>query len=122
MANRTTFRKVREIYESDLTDENIEQYIGIATNMVDNIPSGELTDTVLADIERFLTAHLIIITKERRGVQEEIGEGKVRYSNIFGEGLMATEYGQMVSELDTTGTLKAMGKKKASIIAVTSFE
>jgi len=120
MANRTTFRKVREIYDSQLTDENIEQYIGIASGMVDDI-SG-LDDDRLAEIERFLTAHLIIITKERRGVQEELGEARIRFSNIFGEGLMATEYGQMVAELDTTGTLKAMGKKQASIIAITSFE
>ena len=122
MANRTTFRKVREIYDSDLTDENIEVYIGIASQQVDNIPTDNMTDAVLADIERFLTAHLIIVTKERRGVQEEVGEAKVRFSNIFGEGLMATEYGQMVAEMDTTGTLKALGKKKVSWIAVTSFE
>lgn len=122
MANRTTFKKVREIYDSQLTDENIENYIDIASRQVDSIPSGTLTNATLADIERFLTAHLIIITKERRGVQEEVGEAKVRFSNIYGEGLMATEYGQMVGELDTTGTLKALGKKKAVYIAITSFE
>ncbi len=122
MANRTTFDKVREIYDSNLTDENIEQYISIASGMVDGIPSGELTDATLANIERFLTAHLIIATKERRPVQDEIGEAKVRYSNIYGEGLTSDEYGQMVAELDTTGTLKAMGKKRISITAITSFD
>ena len=122
MANRTTFTKVREIYDSQLTDEAIDKYIGIANGLVSNIPSGELTTTILADIERFLTAHLIVMTRERRGVQEELGESKVRYSNIFGPGMDATEYGQIVSDLDTTGTLRALGKKRASIVAVTSFE
>ena len=124
MANRTTAPKVKEILETELPDENIEAYISIATSMVDDVAAvGGVSDTRLSEMERWLTAHLITVTKERRPVEEEIGnDTAVKFASIFGPGLQATEYGQMTSQLDPTGTLAAYGKKKIDITAITSFE
>ena len=115
--------KVKEILDTEQGPEAIEAYIGIASGMVDDVAAvGTLTGSKLADLERFLTAHLIVITKERRGIEEEIGgDTRIKYSDIFGEGLNATEFGQMVAQLDTTGTLRALGKKRVYFKAVTSF-
>lgn len=124
MALRTTSAKVIEILETELTNEHVDKFIGIASHMVDDVAAvGTLGSSRLAEIERWLTAHLISITLERKPVEEEIGnDTRMKYSDIFGEGLKATHYGQMVSELDTTGTLAALGKKKISFVAITSFE
>ena len=124
MANRTTAPKVLEIYDTELETEQIDPYISIANSMVDEIPSDAGLGTArLTEIERWLTAHLIVITKERRGIEEEIdGDTRVKYSDIFGEGLKATEYGQMVAQLDTSGSLAAQGKKRVYLKAVTSFD
>ena len=125
MAVRTTATAVREILDTEQTDPEIVAYINIASPLVDQVAAASSTMTVdqLTELERWLTAHLIVITKERRGIEEEIGaDTRIRYSDIFGPGLQATEYGQMVGILDPSGTLLALGKKKASIKAVTSFE
>ena len=124
MANRTTTPKVLEIYPTELETEQIEPYITIANEMLEDIPSDSgLSDSRLAEIERWLTAHLIEITREPKGIEEEIGgDTRIKYSDVFGEGLKSTRYGQMVSQLDTSGALAALGKKAVSIKAITSFE
>lgn len=125
MAKRTTVFKVKEIMpDTEQTYETIDKYIAIATVMVDDIAAvGTLGAAKLAEIERWLTAHLITITVERRAIEEEVGnDTRVKYSDIFGPGLRASEYGQMVETLDTTGTLAALGKKRISITAITSFD
>ena len=124
MAKRTTSVKVQAILDTEQSLEQIEAYIDIATLMVDEVAVvGTLTTAMLAELERWLTAHLIVITKERRGIEEEIdGDTRVKYSDVFGEGLQSTDYGQMVAQIDTTGTLKAKGKKRVYFKAVTSFE
>jgi hypothetical protein len=124
MANRTTAPRVKQILETELTDENIEAYISIASSMVDDVAAvGGVSADRLTEMERWLTAHLIAVTKERRPVEEEIGnDTAVKFANVFGPGLQSTEYGQMTSQLDPTGTLAAYGKKKIDITAITSFE
>ena len=113
-----------DIYETELSLSQISPYIEAASIMVDDIAAvGSLSDSRLKEIERWLTAHLIAITKERRGIEEEIGgETRVKYADVFGPGLQSTDYGQMVAKLDTKGTLAAQGKRKVYIKAVTSFE
>jgi hypothetical protein len=124
MALRTTADKVRVILETDMSTEMLDEYISIASASVDGLDATVLSSTTLAEIERWLTAHLISISRDRPPVKERIGDAEVTYTydNVFGKGLYATHYGQWVAQLDTTGTLAAQGKKKVSIIAVTSFE
>lgn len=105
-----------------MTDITITPYINIASDVVDDLDATVLDSTRLKDIERFLTAHLIMVTKDRMGTKERVGDAEVSYPNIFGPGLNASTYGQMVLQLDSTGTLANLGKKVISITAITSFE
>ena len=124
MANRTTADKVKVILTTELTNETIEAYIGIASGQVNLVAaaSDTLTANDLAEIERWLTAHLISITKERRPNKEKIGEAEAQYTKTYGQGLQSTEYGQMAAQIDTSGTLAQLGKKRLSIKSITSFE
>lgn len=123
MAYRTTPDRVKLIMDTQQDSSVIIKYIEVASAMVDDIAAlGSLGADRLAEIERWLTAHLIAITRERRGIEDEVGNARIKYSDIFGPGLQASEYGMMVQQLDTTGTLAAHGKKRVYIKAITSFE
>lgn len=125
MAIRTSASDIFEILPDGISmeDSAVEAYIEIASGIVDEIDSTVLSTDRLKEIERWLTAHLIMITKDRQATtREKLGDAEVSYANIFGEGLKATTYGQMVMQLDTTGTLSNLGKKTISIKAITSFE
>ena len=124
MAIRTNASDILEILPDGTGLENpaIEAFIEIASGMVDDLDSSQLSTTKLREIERWLTAHLITVTKDRQGTKERLGDAEISYANIFGEGLKASTYGQMVLQLDTTGALMNLGKKALSIKAITSFE
>lgn len=119
---RTTVAKVKEILDTALTDPQVDNYIDIANTMVTNNVTCGLSATVLAEIERWLAAHLISITQERLGIKEKVGDAEITYTGVFGEGLKSTSYGQTVLMLDTCGGLANLGKKSISIKAITSFE
>ena len=120
---RTTQEAVREILNTSLDDEAVENYVDIANVIVtDELDNTSLTDERLTLIERWLAAHLIAITQERMATQEKLGEASITYAGAFGKGLQSTSYGQMVAMLDLSGTLNQLGKKKLSIKAITSFE
>jgi len=122
---RTTVDEVKEIMDNTaLDDAQITPYITVANTIVtDELgSSSELTDDKLEEIERWLTAHLIAITRERITKQEKLGDASVTYTGAFGSGLDSTPYGQMVRILDVSGILGNLGKRVISIKAITSFE
>ena len=122
MAVRVTATEVRVIINTALTDTAIDAYIAIANPMVTNTVTCGLSEAVLKEIERWLTAHLIGITKERATTKEKLGEASVEYAGTFGAGLKQTSWGQMVLQLDTCGQFGNLGKKDIDITAITSFE
>ena len=124
MANRVTVAEVREVITTDLLDASIAAYIGIANSMVTATVTCGLDDDIMKEIERFLTAHLIAITSgnDRVTTAEKLGEAEVKYAGKYGEGLKSTQYGQMVLALDTCGAFANLGKKSATMRAITSFE
>jgi len=120
---RTTEAEVNEIMDMSLTDPQILPFINLANRMVTSVLGGSgLSDELLEDIERYLSAHLIATTKARMGEKEQIGEATVVYIGKFGMGFQSTPYGQMVLLLDTTGKFAVSGKKAINIKAITSFE
>jgi len=122
MATRTTPTEVREIYPTDMTDDQIQAYINVANIIVTaNITCG-LSDTILEEIERWLTAHLITSTQERQTKSERLAEAEVVFTGEYGPGLQSTTYGQTAMMLDTCGGLASMGKKTLKLTAITSFE
>lgn len=122
MAVRVTATEVKVIIATSLSDTAVDAYIAIANPMVTNTVTCGLSAAVLKEIERWLTAHLISITKDRMTTDEKLGEASVKYSGVFGEGLKSTSYGQMVLDLDTCGQFGNLGMKDIKITAITSFE
>ena len=114
---------MKEILDTSLTDAQVENFIAIASAMVDDLDTDTtLTDARLILIEQWLTAHIIASTRERMGKSEKLGDAQITYLGEFGKGLDSTPYGQMAAQLDTSGTLRALGKKKITMKAITSFE
>jgi hypothetical protein len=121
MAARTTATEVKKIIDTSLSDSIVEAYIGDANVMVNEVLGTDTTD-LLTSIEKWLTAHLIAMTQERVSIKEEAGTAKITYPDVFGQGLKATPYGQMVLTLDTSGSFAALGGKSATIEAIKSFD
>jgi len=122
MANRTTATEVKAIMDTSLEDSEVDVYIGIANPIVTDVMDGSGIGTVrLEEIERWLTAHFITVTRERMGDAEKLGEASIKYIGKFGMGLDSTPFGQTVQILDTTGQFGDQGKRPISITAITSF-
>lgn len=126
MANRVTIAEVREIFDTDLLDAVITTFIGTANRIVTSYlgTTAVLTAAELKDIELWLTAHLLAVTRDQQAQQEAVTGGagvNITYQGKTGLGLDATFYGQQVKMLDRTGIL-ALQKKAASIFAVPSFD
>jgi len=121
---RTTAAKVKEIISTDQADSVIEAFIlGAVAIVTENLETSGLSEDTLAEIERWLAAHLMAVTLERQPI--EMGGGpapSIRFTDHYEQGLSLTSYGQMAMTLDTSGTLASLGLKSASITAVTSFE
>jgi hypothetical protein len=113
MAARTTVAEVKLIIETTLTDPSIQAFINGASLHVTQVLSTTLSEEVLTEIEKWLTAHMIASTRERMAKSEEAGGAKISYLGKDGTGLEQTPYGQMVLSLDTTGAFKLLeGKRK----------
>ncbi len=123
MAVRTSAADVKAIMDSSLLDAEVDVYIEIANPIVTDVMDGSGVGTTrLEEIERWLTAHLISITRERMGDTEKLGEASIKYIGKFGMGLESTPYGQTVLLLDTSGAFGDQGKVAISITAITSFD
>ena len=114
---------VRLILNTNVTilDASIDAIIGDANNLVTEIlgDDSELTASMKASIEKWLTAHMIVCTVERMEAKAKGGPAEVTYTGKWGKGLESTSYGQMAMTLDTTGKLRAvMSGKAATIFAV----
>lgn len=122
MAARVTADDVLAILDdSALTAAQIAPFITSANVMINENIGTDTTD-LLKEIERWLTAHMISITRERQSIKEEAGSAKVEYAGKFGEGLKSTSYGQMVLSLDTTGIFASLGGKAIYTYAIKSFD
>lgn len=117
---RTTVEEVKAILDgTTLTDDVITSYITSASAMVNNLLINKnLTATILKEIERWLTAHMIVSTRERQAKRQEAGSAKIEYFGRAGLGLDSTTYGQMVKSLDSTGILASSDMKAAEFFTV----
>ena len=119
---RTSADEVKAIITTSLTDDQVDVFIDVASQLVtDNVTCG-LGEAALREIERWLAAHLIAMTRSRMAKTEKIGEASITYNGVFGSGLDSTPYGQTVKMLDTCGSLANLGKKTIFIKAIKSFD
>lgn len=123
---RTTAAEVQEILKTPtdgtLTDAMIDAYI-IGANVVVTKELGtdsSITATHKAEIERWLTAHMIVSSNRLR-LPIKAGGGPVpgvTYVGKYETALDSTPYGQMVKVLDTTGKLAALGGRQVKVTAI----
>ena len=120
MATRVTPSDVKEIIDTDLTDTRVQSFIDSASALIDATIADRLTDTLLTEIEKWLSAHLIATTNERQLRSGTAGPAKADYFGKDGVGLDSSTYGQQVRMLDTTGKLYQLssGKAKATLQAL----
>ncbi len=113
---RTTTDLVTNILDETTLDEDvIEAYINSANVFVTAyLGTKGLSDDLLANIEMWLAAHMIVVTRERAIKEAGAGGAYVKYAGEWGEGLLGSTYGQMAVNLDTTGTLINLAKQKSS--------
>jgi hypothetical protein len=124
MAVRVTATQVKAIMDTELTDAQVDAYIVSANVMVNEIMgTTEVTD-VLTELERWLSAHLIAITRERQAAKEGAEEASITYTGKYGMALQSTSYGQMVLTLDVSGAFANASDAKQPIVwkAIQSFD
>jgi len=125
MAVRTTSAKVLQILDGCTLDSTVvDVYIETASRLIDSVYSTDSTMSTaqLADIETWLTAHMIASTLHRQTSQEQVDGASVKYTGFWSKDLDSTSYGQMVKVIDVSGKMANTGKKLASMKAITSFE
>jgi hypothetical protein len=126
MAIRTTREDVLGIMDSDTTINTVvlDKIIIAASAVVDKVfeDNDNPGDTLLAEIEMWLAAHMVASSIRRTTSDEKIGDAAIKYTGQWGKKLESTPYGQMVLTLDVTGNMAKAGKAGASIFAVTSFD
>jgi uncharacterized protein (DUF1697 family) len=122
MAVRTNAADVKAIIATSLTESEVDVYIAEANALVNAILGEEgLTDALLTTIEKWVSAHLIAMTKSRQPQYKKIGDGAESYPKL-GMNMQTTTYGQTALAFDTSGKLANTGKKRIKIEAVPSFD
>jgi len=123
---RVTASEVKEIMSGCTTPDSIvDVFITAATEVVDKIFSGDTTMsvTLLKEVERWLTAHMISCTPYFRATTDEkLGDASVKYAGQFTTGLNSTSYGQMVLTLDISGKMSSLGKRAPTFYAIPNFD
>jgi hypothetical protein len=74
-----------------------------------------LSDDRLKQIELYLAAHYTAVSEEHGALKSsKMGESTDVYDLNVGEGLKLTRFGQQALSLDTSGTLRSMGRTGAN--------
>ena len=117
-------RLIMNITTATLSDAQIAPFIVAGDEIVAQVfeDDTELTTTLLAEIKKWMVAHMIASTIHRSASEEKLGDASVKYTGKWGVGLASTPYGQMILILDFTGRMANAGKMRASIFAVKEFE
>lgn len=114
---RVAASDVKDIIDTALDEFQIEAFISTANLLVtEKLSGGDLSDAMLTEIEKYLAAHLICLRDQR--VQNSSMDGmNLTYQGQTGMRLEATQYGQTVQILDTTGAFASSGLKAVKFSA-----
>lgn len=121
MAARASEAMVKEIIDTDLTNEQVAPFLAAANTLVtDLLLSESYSNETLKEIERWLAAHFVAV-RDPQVTQEKIGDIQATYEGKTGMGLNSTRYGQQAMLLDHHGILarKASGKRPAEVKTIT---
>ena len=114
---RTTEAEVKQIIDTALVEDELSPFLTAANLIVTSaLGAAGFVDAHLAEIERWLAAHLVAI-RDPRLMSQKIGDADATYAGFtqFGKGLEFTAYGQQVLLLDTSGKLAAIQNAKRRI-------
>lgn len=117
MTARASEAMVKDIIDTDLTNEQIAPFLAAANTMVTDLLLDESYSTsTLKEIERWLAAHFVAV-RDPQVTQEKIGDVQATYEGKTGMGLKSTRYGQQAMMLDHHGILArvAAGKRPAEV-------
>lgn len=108
---RTTADLVQKIIQLDVATDDLDHFIAPANSLVTEV-CGEAgyDDTRLELIERWLTAHLYTIMRNRRA-SETVGSVSEWFQYKLGLGLNTSMYGAQVMLLDTKGGFARLSKQ-----------
>ena len=121
---RVDAAQVKEIFETDLTDQEINACINLANTLISSLglAAAGVTAATLTQIELLLSAHYCCL-KDPRAQKEKVGQDfDVTYQGKTDMGLNSTFYGQQAIALDPSGILAshAKGLKRAMFKTVFS--
>jgi hypothetical protein len=106
---------------NEISEVDVQSYIDGANVLLTRLLGTKgLGEDLLTEIERWLTAHLIVSSRERMAKKEGAGGAFIEYAGNYGENLMSTSYGQVAVSMDVTGGLATLGMKRMFIKAVKS--
>ena len=121
MANRVTEAEVLAIMNNSLEAADVLPFItGANVFITDLLADGDLSDETLKEIERWLSAHMVAVSKDRVLKEAGASGAEAKWAGSWGEELSSTQFGQMVLMLDTTNTLRDLkaNRRAASIYVV----
>lgn len=121
MANRVTEAEVLEILPAgtSLVEATVLPFATSANTFVTaNLGDKSLSDDLLKEIERWIAAHMIAMSKEQQIKEAGAGGAVVKYTGYWSYKLLATNYGQVAVSLDTSKTLEAIAKGKLAAWSV----
>ena len=123
MAIRVTAIEVKAIMpDVVILDAAADLYIAAGSLIIDSVFGATDVSNATKEIEKWFVAHIIASTQQGTVVEEKVGDASIKYREYKGEGLNSTSYGRMVLLLDRLGLLSNLGKRRATIYAVKSFE
>lgn len=83
-----------------LAHEVVEQ------RLAEEISDGSISDTILKEIERYLAAHFSTV-RQGQLTDVNVGVSETYMRNASDLGLLSTDYGQTVVEIDPTGKMNS---------------
>ena len=122
---RITVEQLKEIYDTALEADVLTAFINIANIIVTNGPAAStkpsLSSSELADIERFVAAHLCCL-RDPVALRSKLGDAEswlfpAAVTTAWSKGYGLTVYGQMAVSMDRTGRLAAAGQRRGSFRA-----
>ena len=109
-----TVQGVQDITGTSLGTAVINRYLNVAYYRSSGLDlSGCGGTATMGEIQNFLAAHFIAMSREQQTERESIaGEASANYRGKTDMGLRATLYGQAAIDLDCSGELANVGLKK----------
>ena len=109
---RATNAEVKELIDTDLTEEQINPFLEDANLLVSAVCGSEgYSNDLMKRIECWLAAHFVAI-RDPRIAKEKIGDADATYQGKTGLGLQHTSYGQQVMILDHHGKLAEVSEAR----------